>query len=640
MKLSNIHGYATIDEYVKYKLELYAGKEKTLESLFELMFDESDNIMAETTDGYRINKVSYGEFKKKILDAVPSVAESFSDIGEGEMIGLYMANSPQWLICFWAILAAGYRPLLMNTRLSKEALEDILTSYSVKGVISDGMSFNVKTVNVTDAVAPSDRSYTPRSFGNEVIFMSSGTTGHIKLWAYNGENFYYQVCDSAAIIAGCPDIKRHCDGELKQLVLLPLYHVFGFIAVYLWFAFFSRTFVFPKDLDPATIQRTVKKHKVTHIFAVPMVWDAVAKAARSKIKSRGEKTYNRFVKVSSFVNAHSGIGDAVAKKLLSEVREGLFGDSIRFLISGGSEISPSTLSFFNGIGYHLANGYGMTEIGITSVETTKNKSILNSASIGAPFGYTEYSIDDDGNLLVKGKTRACRILCDGAESITREDEWFVTGDMMVYENGRYYTRGRRDDLIICEDGENLNPNLVESTLRTEGIDKLCVCQLGDKSVAVVASLPGCYAKEELNAVYDALTEAIAKAKLERIVRRIYFTNEPLMAAGEFKLSRKSVAQRIKSAELRVFDPRNIEESSGELAEGLEKVLRDCFASVLSKDASLIGRDSHFFRDLGGSSIEYYGLLGEIKTRFGVEVVTTDSSGPATVGEFAFYLQNK
>ena len=67
MKLSNVHGFATIDEYVSYKLSRYSEKEKNFESLFELMFDESDNIMVETTDGYRINKTTYGEFKNKIL---------------------------------------------------------------------------------------------------------------------------------------------------------------------------------------------------------------------------------------------------------------------------------------------------------------------------------------------------------------------------------------------------------------------------------------------------------------------------------------------------------------------------------------------------------------------------------------------
>ncbi len=640
MKLRNVHGFATIDEYVSYKLSLYSEKEKSFESLFELMFDESDNIMVETTDGYRVNKTTYGEFKNKIMSIVPTVAKAFGEIPEGSVIGLYMANCPQWLMLFWAILASGYRVLLMNTRLSDSVLDSILCEHGVAGVISDGKTFCVKTVIKEDLLVPCDEPMPNRPFGKEILFMSSGTSDRVKLCAYNGENFYYQVCDSANIIATCPDIKRHYEGELKQLVLLPLCHVFGFIAVYLWFGFFSRTFVFPKDLNPATIQRTVKKHKVTHIFAVPMVWEAVAKAARSRIKARGDKTYAKFLRVSNLVNSMGSAGDVLAKRLLSEVREGLFGDSIRFLISGGSEISPSTLSFFNGIGYHLANGYGMTEIGITSVEKSRSKRILNSASIGAPFGYTEYSINEKGCLLVRGKTRAARILCDGRETVAKDGEWFDTGDIMRCENGRYYTGGRSDDLIICEDGENLNPNLSEAAIATEGIDKLCVFMTEDKVASVIASVPGCFDKPTLEALHKALTDSIDRAGLGSVIRRIYFTNASLLSEGEFKISRKKLAMRIANGDIRVFDPSDLDSHTNELNEGLERELQDCFARILDKDPAIIGKDTHFFRDLEGTSIDYYALLGSIKERFGVEVAVSGETQPATIGEFISYLQKR
>ena len=51
MKLNNVHGFADIDTYVSYKLALYTEREKNFNTLFELMFDESDNVMLETTDG-------------------------------------------------------------------------------------------------------------------------------------------------------------------------------------------------------------------------------------------------------------------------------------------------------------------------------------------------------------------------------------------------------------------------------------------------------------------------------------------------------------------------------------------------------------------------------------------------------------
>ena len=640
MKLRNVRDFDNIDDYVKYKLDVYSKREKTFGTLFELMFDERDNVMVETTDGYRIHKVTYGEFKNKILKAVGSVKKAFADLPAGEIIGLYMSNCPEWLVCFWAILAAGYKPLLMNTRLSDDVLNGILKQYGVKGVISDGNVFEVKTVLKEDAIAPSDEIADIVEFGSEIYFMSSGTSGKVKLCAYTGENFYYQICDSANIISTCPDIRRHYKGELKQLVLLPLCHVFGFIAVYLWFGFFSRTFVFPRDLNPSTIQRTVKKHEVTHIFAVPMVWDAVAKAATNKIKARGAKTYNRFASISRLVNSSGRPGDIIAKRLLSEVREGLFGDSIMFMISGGSEISSSTLGFFNGIGYHLANGYGMTEIGIVSVERSRNKRILNSGAIGAPFGYTKHRVDENGILQIGGKTRAFKILVDGETVSSYEDEWFSTGDMMRFENGRYFASGRVDDMIICENGENIAPQLVEKELTVEHVDRACIFTDRNGDVAVIVSVPGCYAEERLISINNNLIGALASAKLDRAVSKIYFTNDSLLAPGEIKISRKGLAQRIADGTLCTFDPNSVHTHSEELSLGLERELRDCFAEVLGREPSDIGKNSRFFQDLGGTSIDYHILLGRIREKFGIEIFDGGNEHISTVGEFAAYIQKK
>ena len=636
MQPGNIHGLRSIDEYVKYKLSLYDGKEKNFASLFQLMFDEQDNVMIETTDGYRIHKVTYGAFKTRILATVPRVVAALSGVPAGEMVGLYMANSPEWLVAFWSILAAGYCPLLMNTRLPNETLTQVLQTYHVQAVISDGTLFATQTILWPEL--PDVQEAAARPFGQEVLFMSSGTTGHVKLCAYTGENCYYQIKDRARLITACPGIKRHYEGELKQLVLLPLCHVFGFIAMYLWFSFFSRTFVFPKDLDPMTIQRTVKKHKVTHVFAVPMVWEAVYRAARTKIQSRGEKTYQKFVKASNIVNRlPAGMGRFAARKLLGEVREGIFGDSIQFLISGGSHIDPETLRFFNGIGYHLVNGYGMTEIGITSVETSDKKKEINLGSVGAPFTYTEYTINEAGHLLVRGKARAARILCDGEAMLTDAQAWFDTQDMAQSIDGRYYLSGRADDLIVCEDGENLNPILAERAIATPGIEQVCVFRQTDGRVAVVASVPGCFATQKLLALSETLSQKIARAKLERVIHTIYFTGDALLAPGEFKLARKRVAERIQNGTLRVFAPGELKEQGEALFTGLEQDLAALFAEVLGKDVSEIGRDSHFFRDLGGTSIDFYALMGLIQERLGAHIEVTDAAELATVAQIYEYL---
>ena len=639
MKLDNIRNFPSIDAYVTDKLNRYSREEHTLETLYRYMFDETHNIMTETTDGYRIRKTTYGEAKAEVEAAAPTVQAALSSVPTGSLVGLYAQSSHGFITILWAILQCGYNILLLNTRLSDSVLETVIAKHNVKAVISDSTTFSVPTFSVADLTKASDHVFTPVPFGTEISFMSSGTSENVKLCTYTGENFYYQICDSVQILKNCPSIGNHCEGQLKHLVLLPFCHVFGFMAVYLWFAFFSRTFVFPRDLNPATVQNTVKKHKVTHVFAVPMVWEAVHKAAIRKIQGKGDKTYRKFQKATRLVNKLGGSGDFIAKRALREVREGLFGDSIRFLISGGSAISTETLAFFNGIGYHLANGYGMTELGITSVERTSKRALLNTASIGAPFGMTEYQISEDGELLVRGKTRASRISMGDTVTETNFDEWFSTGDLAEERDGRYYIKGRRDDLIIGPDGENINPVLAEAAITIKGAERVCLLQSGSE-IILLASVQGVYSAETLRRIHAELTAALEPVKLSRAVRRVLLTDQPLLASGEIKLSRKRLARAVQSGELPTFDASGIDRRVEETLSGLEEAVRECFAAVLDRPAADIAPDAHFFNELGGTSLEYFALQGEIKTRFGVEIAFSEGNTLFTVRDFTSYIQKQ
>jgi acyl-CoA synthetase (AMP-forming)/AMP-acid ligase II len=79
------------------------------------------------------------------------------------------------------------------------------------------------------------------------------------------------------------------NGSIKQLAFLPFYHIFGLFAVYYWFAFFGRTFVFLKDYSPDTIARTCRRHEVTHIFAVPLLWHTVEEKIQKGVRMMPEE---------------------------------------------------------------------------------------------------------------------------------------------------------------------------------------------------------------------------------------------------------------------------------------------------------------------------------------------------------------
>ncbi|MBR5134559.1 MAG: AMP-binding protein [Clostridia bacterium] len=638
-KLQNIGGHPTIQSFVDAKIAAYEKQEKTFRTLFDMMFSERENIMAEITDGYRIKKVTYGEFRERIVNTAPSVKAALGELAPDSIVGLYMENSMDWLVAFWSILMSGYRPLLMNTRLGDAVLEGILRTHSVAAVISDGKRFSVPTLIAAETLTCGEAGDVNESFGSEVIFMTSGTTEHVKLCAYTGENFFYQVKCSSDIVKQCPDIAVHYDGELRQLMLLPLYHVFGFIAVYLWFGFFARTFVFLKDMNPSTILNTVRKHRVTHIFAVPLVWDTIYREAMRKIGDRGDATAKRFERALALCNRTGKLGDALAKRLLTEVRDGIFGDSICFMISGGSSIRPEVVSFFNGIGYPLVNGYGMTEVGITSVELHARKAVRNKASIGEPFGCVAYRVSENGELLISSRAMASRIIDVDGAVVTTADDWFCSHDLARCEGDRYYLEGRADDLIVGPNGENINPSLVEQHLKVDGCQELCLFKSQTGEPVLAAYAPSCRDEETYARLKAALADAVEQMKLACAVKTIVLTTSPLMEGAEFKISRRRLASRYADGTLAVVTDETVKHRGEQALSATEERVRGYIAQALKLAPDKVGKTDHFFTDLGGTSLDYFALKELIKQHDDVDIMESGAT-LATVEACARYLAEK
>lgn len=640
-KINGINGHTDLVAYIKDKISRYEAEEKNFENFFSYMFSERDNIMAEIPDGYKIKRVTYGQCADRIKELAPSFEGALSGIPKGSIIGLYMSNSVEWIETLWCLLMCGYRPLLLNSRMTDELLEKILADNGISAVVSDGKTFSVKTYNALEIIDTAvEFDFTPAAWGEEIIFTSSGTTDNVKLCAYTAENFFYQICDSLRIVEKCPQIGKGYEGEIKLLALLPFYHVFGFIAIYIWFGFFARTFVFVKDISPQTLMMTIQRHKVTHIFAVPLVWETIYKQAIRKIRAKGDKTYKKFVKALGVANNNALIGKAISRKAFAEIRENMFGDSIQFLITGGSGIKTEILEFFNGIGYHTVNGFGMTEIGITSVETAMSRRVINKGSIGAPLKCTEYSISEKGELLVRGKTMASRIIVGGEEFKTDFEQWFNTGDLVSCEGGRYYHHGRRDDLVVCQNGENLNPEIIEKSLYVRGINRICLFADEKGAPTLIVSITDCFSPEKLRFYHDEVVKKLRENHLDDEIQNVVITTDKLIMGNDFKLSRKKVSKRYAEGAYKIVDLTDAETHIQQMLTELEGKIWECFAEALQISAEEIGVEQNFFSDLGGSSLNYFALVDILKASYGVELDITNETGLVTVKDFCKYIENK
>ncbi len=632
--------YKTIKDFVQSKLRSFDENGHTMKTLFSLMFGEQENVMYERSSGYRIEVFSYGEVEDRILRRARTLSKLLGDIERGSVIGLSMDNSLDWIECFWSIILCGYSPLLINLRLSREMVERAIADCSAKAVISDQRIYSVKTL-MQDAIGYADERFSLDTFGTEILVMSSGTSRHVKLCAYSAEELYHQIKGSYGIITECDLIKRHYKDRLKLLTFLPFYHVFGLLAVYIWFSFFSRTFVELRDMAPDTITGTVRRHEVTHIFAVPLFWEKVYEQARKTIRLRGDATEQKFNKAMKLRESlgDSALGNLFSKLAFKEVRENLFGESIRFLITGGSSISPDAMRFFNAIGYHLADGYGMSEIGITSVELSKKPSVLNACFIGKPMDGVEYRINSDSELEVSGKALARYIIEDGQRRIINGG-FFQTHDLAVCENGDYRILGRRDDLIVGCSGENLNPNLIEPELLLPYVNEVCLigAREGDRIVpTLVVSVNAFISAEKLEHLDRGMKAKLEEMHLRSEIGRILYVSDRLIIGEEFKLNRIRLREQLESGGFTEIDPFTAADT---LDDKPAARLREFFAEALSMKAEDIPDHADFFLDLGGTSLDWFGMIGGIENEFSVKIPAEQSAALSTVAKLHHYLSEQ
>ena len=637
MKNYGLGQYDSIDAFVAAKLQRLDDAPAGFASLFELMFSEKENLMYEQSAGYRIRQTTYGEAYDDILRLTGELRRRLA-LPDGAVVGLSMDNSLLWLELFWAILRAGWRPLLINLRLSDADAAQALKDCGAQAVISDGRDYPVRTLRASE-LSKDGAPCGAEAFGEELLVMSSGTSGHVKLCAYSAEEFRCQIHDSYHIIRQCAPAKKHYDGYLKQLCFLPFYHVFGLIAMYIWFAFFSRAFVQLNDMAPQTIVNTIKRHKVTHIFAVPLFWETVYDQAVKTIKNRGEKTYQKFqkgMKLARRLRGMPALAEAFSKAAFKEVRENLFGESICFMITGGSAIRSEVIEFFNAIGYRLADGYGMTEIGITSVELSNDRRVLDSCSVGKPMSYAEYQINEKGELLVRGRVIAKYIIEGGKKTVTDKNAWFNTRDLAVCENGRYYILGRADDLIVAPGGENLNPNLTEPQLLVPGANGVCLISDGRTPVLLV-SVNRYSTSAQLGALDSAVKERLASLRLTGQVGRIVYIADPLMQGDEFKLNRRRLRDDLLAGRLEIVDPHRADDGAGQ--DALMVHLRQMIAVALDRQESEVAPQSDFFTDLGGTSLDYFALLSKLQEDFSLPFPQDGDKSLSTAQELYDYIRN-
>ena len=148
------------------------------------------------------------------------------------------------------------------------------------------------------------------------------------------------------------------------------------------------------------------------------------------------------------------------------VKKEVFSEQFHTICSGGAYLNPELLDLFAKYGITILQGYGMTECAPV-ISTTVSWNI-RKGSVGQLMPNCEAK-SVDGELWVRGSS-----VMMGYYKMSKETEealqdgWLRTGDLgYVDEEGFVYLTGRKKNLIITKNGENVSPEELENKIGEE-----------------------------------------------------------------------------------------------------------------------------------------------------------------------------
>ena len=601
-----------------------------------LMANNRKNVYAEYFN--LNNKIKHYKYQKmdQNVKRFASYLRSKIKAEDNSRVILKMANSPAWGEMFWAILMGGFVPVLIDAKTPRDNVENLAKQAKAIALISDdNHEYSLNKIRVDNILQCSNDGKVESKWANEVVFSSSGTTGDAKLMVFNGENFVHQICCSLDMGKESVDIMYpNKYGKVKILAMIPFHHIFGFVAVFLWYTFYGKTLVFPKSNTPSDILLICQKVGITHVYSVPLFWDSLALSVNRKFAMQSEDKQKLLEKMIAYNLKEIEAKDAglAASPIASDkVKKMLLGNKVKYCISGGGYLSNETLRTINGLGYPLYNGYGMTEIGVTSVELSQDVKKRLLGQIGHPLHNVEYKINEENELLVKSPTIHIREIIAGEEKETVLDNgYFHTGDIVALGEEGYLIKGRMKDVIINANGENIFPDELEMYFKgLPLITNLSILGTVSKEkalhedITLVLELDDKAQEEEIK----ELEKTILAIKLphDAKIDHIYLAKNRLPIANNMKVKRFVIKKEIENGSNKFVlinakkaSPKTRKLSEDAIKNILPKV-RQLFSQVLVLPTFKIDDEDHWINDLGGDSMNYVELVQEIDHTFNIEI---------------------
>lgn len=507
------------------------NKVKSLADLVrESAKEYGDKVFLKELIGGDVSGKSFNDFYGDVRRFAGYVSEKYHDAVHTAVIG---PSSYGWLVSWFGTVCGGNTAVPLDALLSPQDICELLVRSdtdifcydpryekmipAVKANcpnVKECISF-AELPGLLESAEPAELPDVPADRLAAIVY-TSGTTGKSKgVMLLNGNYIDNTMCQD-----------NEATSEDVMLSVLPIHHIYCFTCDVLISLRYGITLCFNDSL--MHIPQNLKRFAPTAILIVPMIAETMYKQ----------------IKAAAAQNPNVPI---------AAIAQNVFGGRLKTIYSGGAYLRPELQKAYMDMGFIMAQGYGMTECA-PRISTADPNDKSCAGDVGVIVNGCTVKIED-GEILVKSPSVMAGYYKDEeatAEALT-PDGWLRTGDLgYVDEKNRIFITGRKKNLIILSNGENVSPEELEN--KFAGLDFVAdVLVYSEDSVITAEIFPAQEAmknmsESELEAALREAADAVNKTVIPaKAIRRLRIRDVEFEKTTSKKIKR---SQPVKGRQLK------------------------------------------------------------------------------------------
>lgn len=461
---------------------------------------------------------------------------------QGRHIAIVGENSYEWIVTFLAAILGGNVAVAIDKGLPEEEIQTLMKTGEVTVVfVSETYKDKIKKKSgrrvygfgefeqmLTDGRNALEKGkdefirYEIDPEKTAAILFTSGTSGASKGVELTNHNLEFEINQTCKLF--------RLDGPV--LAVLPFHHAFGLVVGVFMVLNYGQTIYINKSLK--FVKKDMQSFGPQTMFLVPLFVEFFHRQVWSEIRKRGKEKAFRTLMKSTDLLLKAGID--VRRKSYASIREA-FGGNLEYIISGGAPLDPMYVREFRTWGIRILNGYGTTECSpVTAVNRPHH---FLDGSVGQIVPGIDVRVSDEGEIIFRGDLvmKGYYKNPEATEEVLT-DGWYHTGDLgYVTEDGFIVLTGRKKNLIILSNGENISPEELEMDLsRDEAVSEVLVYDEQSKIVAEIFPTEDHLGDQEY---FDRLRDKVNKGRpLYKQIVRIKLRDKEFIKNASMKIVRQ------------------------------------------------------------------------------------------------------